>query len=606
MTTQDSSDGPLAQGSGASPTDPGPMLRSTHRLDTGKADTVSRMIAKPHALALVTAVLAGAASAQSPSVVLRVGDAIPGAGKVTDIALVETSSGGSWTALVHSDDPLAHTVLYAWNSAYLKVGDSPASLGGATITSLQSPTWDLFGTPTFIAGLSGGAASQAVLYDGYVQFLTGQSATTHTGQLPAGSTWRRFDELHFAWANPYFLLRGAIDDPAGGMLDRSLAATVSHYYPGYIADLQVVALEGELAPGLSRSIERVRDGPSRARLSRSGAQVLWSCDLDGSGSDDGCVYSSQMLWPPQATLLAREGSPSPVAGRSWGPLEDIALDLNSSGSWTLRAQLDASDPGNDDVLVQDGLVLAREGEVHPAFAPYTLQSLGQGPGALDDNGRALWYARWDDPSTPGLDEALIQGGIPIVRTGSTSVAGSALVQIESGPRSYAVDPDNGRYVVFVGSLADGTRGMFLLDQGGMQAYCTAKTNSLGFVAQIGWSGQPPSASAGSGFELTAFWLLAHSPAAFFYGTDGPLAQPFHGGTLCVKPPLHRGPRLDSGGTSHASGTARFDFNAWIASGVDPSLVPGQQVHVQLWYRDRGFSAPEDIGLTAGLTFHIGP
>ena len=56
----------------------------------------------------------------------------------------------------------------------------------------------------------------------------------------------------------------------------------------------------------------------------------------------------------------------------------------------------------------------------------------------------------------------------------------------------------------------------------------------------------------------------------------------------------------------ANGFAGMDFNAWIASGVDPRLVAGQRVFVQLWYRDPGFAPPDDVGLTAALEFQIGP
>jgi hypothetical protein len=54
------------------------------------------------------------------------------------------------------------------------------------------------------------------------------------------------------------------------------------------------------------------------------------------------------------------------------------------------------------------------------------------------------------------------------------------------------------------------------------------------------------------------------------------------------------------------GQMDMDFNAWIASGVDPTLVPGARVFVQLWYRDSGFPPPDDVGLTAGVQFRIEP
>jgi hypothetical protein len=561
-------------------------------------------IRAPAALAL--ALLPGAAQAQHSKVLLRVGDPIAGAGTITKIQSIDVDSVGNWTALVQTDDPVAHTVLFVWGRPHVKVGDSPPNLAGASIAGLEPPTWDLFEIPAFIARLSGSTSAQAVMRDLAAQLLTGQPATTYTNQLPLGSTWRRFDDVQFAWADAGYLLRGAIDDPAGGALDLSFAAVVSESYMGVLGWIDVVALEGQLAPGLARTIEDVRSAPAQACVSQAAGKIVWSCDLDGSANDDGCVYFTQ-VWPGNfSTLLAREGSPSPVAGRAWGSLEDHAVDLNASASWTLRARLDASDPSNDEVLVNDSTVIAREGDVLPATAPYALASLGQGRGALDQNGRVLWFGAWDDPSTPGADEALFQDEIAVLRTGQTGIAGSVVVDLDDGPRSFSLDPSHGRYVAFVGDLADGTRGAFLLDLAAVEPYCTAKPNSFGVEPALKWSGQPPSASIGSGFQIQASSLAVGVPAVFFYGTDGPLAQPFHGGTLCVQPPLQRAKPQITLGTTGASGFASMDFNSWIASGVDPRLVAGRRVNLQLWYRDPGFAPPDDIGLTSALEFRIGP
>jgi hypothetical protein len=557
-------------------------------------------------LALGLAGLTSTAFAQKSSVLLRVGDQVPGAGAITDIESIEVTSNGSWMALVRTDDPVARTVLFIYGAPHLMAGASPPSLGGATLAELGPPTWDLFQFPIYVARLSGGPSAQAVMFDQQVQLLAGQSATVFLSQLPAGSTWRRFDDVHFGWNEGYYLLRGAIDDAVGGTADRSFAAAVWMSYPGIIGQIVVLALEGELAPGLARAIDTVRAGAGQARMGRSGARAVWSCDLEGSTSDDGCVYFTQ-FWPQMvSTLIAREGSPSPVAGRAWGALEDHALDLDSQGSWTLRGKLDASDPSSDEVLVHEATVVAREGDVLPDTAPHALTTLGLGRGLLDEAGRVAWFGAWDDPGTPGADEALFVDHAAVLKTGATEIAGSLLAGLDHGPRSYSVDASYGRFVACIGTLADGTRGAFLLDRAEVNLYCTAKPNSLGVEPVLGWNGDLPSASLGSGFTVHATKLVAKVPTIYFYGTDGPLAQPFHGGTLCVAPPLKRGLAQSSSGTSGASGFANMDFNAWIASGVDPRLDLGQRVFVQLWTRDPGFPPPDDVGLTAALEFRIGP
>jgi hypothetical protein len=82
-----------------------------------------------------------------------------------------------------------------------------------------------------------------------------------------------------------------------------------------------------------------------------------------------------------------------------------------------------------------------------------------------------------------------------------------------------------------------------------------------------------------------------------------------GGTLCVAPPVRRTPGQNSGGSTtgtDCTGTFSFDFNAWIASVLNPTLLPGATVWAQYWSRDPGFAPPNNAGLTDAQTFLIWP
>jgi hypothetical protein len=137
-------------------------------------------------------------------------------------------------------------------------------------------------------------------------------------------------------------------------------------------------------------------------------------------------------------------------------------------------------------------------------------------------------------------------------------------------------------------------------------YCTAKPNSLGCVSALAWSGVP-SASSPAAFSVTVSNVLNQVPGIFFYGTSGPLALPFLGGSLCVNPPLTRTPVASSNGNpppDDCSGAYQIDFNAYVQSGIDPSLAAGVQVNVQCWSRDPLGSFT--VGLSSALQFVIGP
>jgi len=135
-------------------------------------------------------------------------------------------------------------------------------------------------------------------------------------------------------------------------------------------------------------------------------------------------------------------------------------------------------------------------------------------------------------------------------------------------------------------------------------YCTAKLNSQFCLPTIAITAAPSASGAGSCL-VTASNVLSNKNGLMFYGYQT-VAAPFQGGFLCVQPPFRRTPLQNSAGNVGAndcSGTFSFDFNAYIASGVDPLLqVVGQPFCCQYWSRD-----PSDIfssSLTNGVQGQI--
>jgi hypothetical protein len=136
-------------------------------------------------------------------------------------------------------------------------------------------------------------------------------------------------------------------------------------------------------------------------------------------------------------------------------------------------------------------------------------------------------------------------------------------------------------------------------------YCTAKTNSLGCLPQIGYAGCP-SASSASPFDITCTQVISNKSGLLFYGYAAGGA-PFQGGFLCVQPPTRRTAIQSSGGSpppNTCTGQFAFDMNALIQSGTDNNLVAGASVYAQYWYRDP--AAASTTGLSNGLGFSVGP
>jgi hypothetical protein len=106
-------------------------------------------------------------------------------------------------------------------------------------------------------------------------------------------------------------------------------------------------------------------------------------------------------------------------------------------------------------------------------------------------------------------------------------------------------------------------------------YCTAKVNSLGCTPAISFSGTPKAIPAPSASPRAT--SSTRRPACSSTRTRRLGVVP--GGFKCAADPVRRTARSDSGGSTSGSsctGTYSLDFNARIASGVDPSLVAGAE------------------------------
>lgn len=140
-------------------------------------------------------------------------------------------------------------------------------------------------------------------------------------------------------------------------------------------------------------------------------------------------------------------------------------------------------------------------------------------------------------------------------------------------------------------------------------YCTAKVNSLGCTPEIGSTGVP-SASAGEGFHVTCSNVINNTVGMLWVSTTGANNAPFKGGINCIRSPAARVALQSSGGNyapaNDCSGGYIVDFNAYIAGGSNPYMLPGTTVWSQWWMRDNGFALPNNYGFSAGLQFTIEP
>lgn len=139
-------------------------------------------------------------------------------------------------------------------------------------------------------------------------------------------------------------------------------------------------------------------------------------------------------------------------------------------------------------------------------------------------------------------------------------------------------------------------------------YCAAKLNSLGCLPTISASGcpTPPSLSGPDTFTVQAQNVRSQAPGMLIWSRTA-ASQPFGGGLLCLGVPVRRTSIQNSGGsTSPVDCTGSYSHLLSHAFFASEGLVAGDQIHVQFWSRDPGFSAPGNIGLTSALAITIQP
>jgi gluconolactonase len=142
-------------------------------------------------------------------------------------------------------------------------------------------------------------------------------------------------------------------------------------------------------------------------------------------------------------------------------------------------------------------------------------------------------------------------------------------------------------------------------------FCTAGVSAAGCQATLSTTGTA-SASAASGFTLSAASVEGNKDGLFFFNQNGRQANTWGSGTSyqCVVPPVYRaGLRTGSGTPGLCDGAFAQDLNAlWCPGCPSPLKNPGEGavVQAQLWYRDPMNTSNQTTSLSDAVEFCVGP
>lgn len=405
-----------------------------------------------------------AAQVSNPAPLVLEGDVVAGVGTITRIDNVAVNNNGDWFVEADTDfsDTDADQVLLRNGALFLREGDVLPLPVGATLDSFDSVWINNPGDGGFNFFLNSVLPTSE---DSGIYFNTDlviqESDVSTAPEFTPGTPYIGFFDVKLNDGNLYLAV-ASIDDPAiSSSVDRALVRIQVDAFGNLVSE-SVFAKEGDVLPGQVEAVADFGTGPHQSDINNAG-QLLFFADLAGSTSTDGTIYLDN-------TLLAQEGSPSPVAGRNYQFLSSRGMALSNPGGHFHKANLDGS-TSDDELLVLNGAVYVREGDTLPDIAGFNLTSFGTGSGplGLDDDGDVLWYGDWNDLNTD-IDTGLFLNQNLIVQEGVTTVGGVPMDTISSGSDAFEMS-DNGQYIIFEATLDDGTNGAFLIQvqDGGNQA-----------------------------------------------------------------------------------------------------------------------------------------
>ena len=523
------------------------------------------------------------ARAQSLSIILTEGDMVGGVGRVTRVDGLAVRDSGLATIEVDTDnaDPDADGVLLLDGQVFFREGEPLASPPGALVGSFDGvsigPGFNV-GTNLFLDGAVTSNTNSGI-YIGS-QSAIPEGSVCAAPEVTAGTTYRGFFDIESAGSTLTWLIVASLDDPAiPSTVDRALVVAEIDG-SGTVLSERIVAKEGDVLPGQTGAITEMETGAEESAINASG-QVIYSIDVDGPTSADRSVYLDQ-------TLLMREGSPSPVAGRNWGSLTSVEVDLADSGNWVAKANLDSSNTADDDVIVKDGAIFRRAGDTLPAIAPFTLTDFGGSVGVwITATGDVIWFGQWNDPDT-SRDEGLFINDQLVVQEGVTAIGGQTITDLSDITEQVAVSAD-GLVILMEGTISQGTDldVVIEIDRRLGVNYCMANPNSTGSPGIMGLAGS--AVVSANDLTLQAFGLPPMQFGMFLTSRAQGFEMNVGGseGNLCLGAAIGRYTLPSEIVAVDASGRTQLpvDLTFHPTPGGRVAVVPGDTWSFQLWHRD---------------------
>ena len=278
------------------------------------------------------ALCAGLAMAASfrIEIIAKAGQSVPGVGLIQVVNSVAVNNSGIWLMEVDTDAPTTED-LVLWKgtdppTVIMQEGQSLLNPAGATISSFGVVRTNInnLGQSALTLSLNGLPSNQDTGIFLNDTLLVQEGSISTAPQLSNGTPFIGFFGA-LVNDNGKLVVIASVDDP-------SIATTVDRvlmHIDVATGTQTVIAKEGDILPGQASPVADFATDRDTFALNNNG-DVMYVVDTTAATTIDGVVYIN-------STVVAQEGSPSPVPGPRWNKLgPGTRAGLNSSGSYVLR------------------------------------------------------------------------------------------------------------------------------------------------------------------------------------------------------------------------------------------------------------------------------
>jgi len=395
--------------------------------------------------------------------VLRDGDTVAGVGAVTSISNLVLNDSGAYLIEVDTDnaDTNADGALIDNLGPVLIENQSLTAPTGALLDSFDTVNLNGSGDSCwnfFLDGTSGSSDDSGVYFN--TTLVIQESNVSTAPELTAGTPYIGFFEVKLNGAGDA-LVMASVDDPAiASGVDRALVRFDLDASGNLLSESAFIKEGDTPATLLGDAVTDFETGPHNFAFNDSGLSAYTVDCTSGFGGNNALFRGSE--------LIAREGSPSPVPGRSWASLSSRPLALNNNGTLLWRGDVDG-DTADDELLVLTNIfgtsqVLARQGDtMATSTGVFRITDFGSSaPLGLSDDGDTLYFVDLDDPDT-SRDECLVLNGRILVQEGVTPVGVDTIESIGSGVQELFSLSPSGDFLILECKLTGGVDAVVLVD-----------------------------------------------------------------------------------------------------------------------------------------------